>query len=177
MKKVLSLLLSVFLMSSNLVTSIHAEEDVLPEAEEPSEITEEQEEGEDTGETEETVTETEEIEEPEEETVSAEEELEEETVTETYGDYEYTSSGREITITKYNGRASSVSIPNEINGNRVVSIGPDAFNGNGLTELTIPENVNVIRGNAFAYCANLKKVYFNHNHFLFCTYEFSLIIA
>ena len=42
---------------------------------------------------------------------------------ETYGDFTYTVSGGEVTISKYTGSDTAVSIPNEINGIPVTSIG------------------------------------------------------
>lgn len=78
---------------------------------------------------------------------------------ETYGDYEYSISGSEITITKYNGSESYISIPSEINGIAVVAIGNSAFsNHDTLEQITFPDNIKSIGSNAFSGCDNLKNV-------------------
>ena len=87
-----------------------------------------------------------------------------------------------ITITKYTGTETSVVIPDEINGNKVVAIGDYAFSEmsnlkevefgenitsigyrafykcSGLTELKLPEGLKTIGEYAFQYCDGLTEV-------------------
>lgn len=103
----------------------------------------------------------------------------------TYGDFTYTISNGEVTITGYNGLGGEVIIPSEINGVNVTGIGdralcvfnspskviiPDTVTSIGneafcscryLTEITIPENVSDIGYNAFSSCTNLQIIYFD----------------
>jgi hypothetical protein len=53
-----------------------------------------------------------------------------------------------ITITLYRGDETELVIPGEIGGQRVTVIGPRAFAGKGLKEVSVPEGVDTI-----AYCA------------------------
>jgi hypothetical protein len=76
-----------------------------------------------------------------------------------WGDFTYTVSGGTITITKYTGTGGVVVIPSTIDGMPVVGIGDSAFDGcSGLTSVTIPNSVMVIRGSAFAVCTSLTSV-------------------
>ena len=100
-------------------------------------------------------------------------------------DYNYSiNTDGTVTIEKYNGLASEINIPSEINGkmvsnigyksfynkanirkvcvsNSVVAIGWLAFEGcNNLTSITIPNSVMSIGDSAFRYCDNLKDVYY-----------------
>ncbi|MDR3594157.1 leucine-rich repeat domain-containing protein [Clostridium sp.] len=59
-------------------------------------------------------------------------------------------------IKKYTGTDSTVVIPNQINGVKVVNIGEDAFiNGHSLTNITIPDSVTSIEKMAFTNCDKL----------------------
>jgi hypothetical protein len=62
-------------------------------------------------------------------------------------DFEFNGNG---TITKYAGWDTDVVIPATIGGKPVVTIGSSAFNGAGLTSVTIPEGVVDIGRRAFA---------------------------
>jgi hypothetical protein len=53
-----------------------------------------------------------------------------------------------VTITLYRGAETELVIPGEIGGQRVTVIGPRAFAGKGLKEVSVPEGVDTI-----AYCA------------------------
>ena len=44
-----------------------------------------------------------------------------------YGNYSYTVSNKEVTITEYTGNDSKVSIPSKIRGLKVTSIGEASF--------------------------------------------------
>ena len=64
-----------------------------------------------------------------------------------------------IEITKYNGSATELEIPSEINGKKVTSIGESAFWGSAnLTSVTIPNGVTSIKSWAFYGCPNLTSV-------------------
>ena len=74
-------------------------------------------------------------------------------------DYSYTSSGTGITITGYSGEGGAITIPDEIDGLPVTSIGDYAFRGcTGLTSVTIPDSVTSIGDRAFYLCTGLTSV-------------------
>ena len=69
-----------------------------------------------------------------------------------------------VEITGYNGSASNVDIPPEIDGKKVTSIGEEAFKScTSITCLTIPDGVTNIGKNAFYYCTNLAKITLTNN--------------
>ena len=73
-----------------------------------------------------------------------------------------TGSDGTVTITKYNGSASNVEIPNTIAGKAVTAIGDEAFSENeNLLSVTIPASVKTIGDYAFDVCYNLASVKFN----------------
>ncbi len=100
----------------------------------------------------------------------------------TYGDYTYTVSNGEATITKYTGSATYLTIPSSLGGYPVRTIGNSAFDYSdsfvtltipstvktienyafydcdGLQNLTVPGNVVSIGNHAFGYCDTLKTV-------------------
>ncbi|MDY2627961.1 MAG: leucine-rich repeat domain-containing protein, partial [Lachnospiraceae bacterium] len=72
--------------------------------------------------------------------------------------YSVDSDGN-ATITGYKGKASSIIIPEQIDGYTVVAIGGSAFKGNtGLTSVIIPDTVTSIGDEAFNGCTNLENV-------------------
>lgn len=77
----------------------------------------------------------------------------------TYGDYTYTVSSGEATITGYYG-TGAVTIPASLNGYPVTAIGDNAFNGSNteVTSVTIPEGVIRIGDNAFVNCTSLENI-------------------
>ncbi len=78
---------------------------------------------------------------------------------ETYGDYEYTVENDAVTITKYTGKGTAVTIPSKINGKTVTAIGWEAFEKcSTLTSVIIPNGVVNIGFSAFYKCSNLKSV-------------------
>lgn len=67
------------------------------------------------------------------------------------GDWEYVVLGNNtIRITKYSGEESHLTIPSEIDGNTVVSLGDHAFSYSRVTSVTIPNSVTSTDGNPFA---------------------------
>ena len=76
-----------------------------------------------------------------------------------YGDFNYEVFNNTVTITKYTGSATAVSIPSKIEGKPVTSIGEWAFGWcSSLTSVTIPDSVTSIREAAFRCCSSLKSV-------------------
>jgi hypothetical protein len=79
-----------------------------------------------------------------------------------WGDWTYTVSGSNVTITGYGGTNTEILIPDAISNMTVVAIGYAAFNphltvgGPGVptlpTKVTIPETVTDVGDNAFYYC-------------------------
>jgi hypothetical protein len=62
-------------------------------------------------------------------------------------------------ITEYDGTASSIEIPEKINGETITGIGNKAFSGNEyLTDITLPETVTSIGISAFSECSSLKSI-------------------
>ena len=79
----------------------------------------------------------------------------------TYGIYTYeVSSDNKVTITDCKESASgAITIPSEIDGKPVTSIGNGAFWGcTGLTSITIPNSVTSIGGEAFRGCTGLTSI-------------------
>ncbi len=82
-----------------------------------------------------------------------------------YGDYTYSRSGSQATITKYNGSEAVVEIPDNFGSYAtVVAIGDE--NGNSspfygketITTVTVPDTVKLIGYSAFRNCKGLKTV-------------------
>lgn len=83
-----------------------------------------------------------------------------ESVSATYGDFEYTlEDDFTCTITGYNGTASNVTIPSTIYGNKVTKIGYSSFEeNNNLMSVTLPNSIKYIDHYAFRSCENLKSI-------------------
>ncbi|MDE6751660.1 MAG: leucine-rich repeat domain-containing protein, partial [Eubacterium sp.] len=79
---------------------------------------------------------------------------------ETSGDYEYEIlDDGTVEINKYNGTASSVSVPSTVDGKKVTKIGSWAFSDcNSLTSVTIPNGVTSIEESAFSNCTSLTSI-------------------
>lgn len=78
---------------------------------------------------------------------------------ETEGDYTYTVTDGEATITGYNGAGGTVITPATLGGYPVISIGDWAFSRcTSLTSVTIPDSVVSIGRNAFNMCTGLSTV-------------------
>ena len=75
----------------------------------------------------------------------------------TFGDFQYTTSGLTATITKYTGTAASVTVPSKIDNYTVTKIAYSAFANNlSLTSVVISDTITEIGSNAFEGCAALK---------------------
>ena len=79
----------------------------------------------------------------------------------TYGDfnYEVSSNNSYVTITKYNGSASDLVIPESIDGIKVKEIGSYTFRYcTGLTSITLPNSLTYIGSDAFSGCTGLTSI-------------------
>ena len=79
----------------------------------------------------------------------------------TYGDYEYTvnDDGKTVTITKYNGSATDLTVPYSINGKKVTVIGNYAFYWcSSLVTVKLPSALLDIQQDAFAICENMSQI-------------------
>lgn len=77
----------------------------------------------------------------------------------TFGDFDYSVSNDEITITGYRGGASSLAIPELIDGKPVVAIGGFAFNQKAfLTNVVLPPSLRLISVGGFYECYNIRSV-------------------
>lgn len=85
-----------------------------------------------------------------------------ESVSATYGDFEYTiEDDYTCTITGYNGTASNITIPSTIYGNKVCKVGYESFkDNNNIRYVTIPNYVKAIDSAAFKGCHSLNSVTF-----------------
>ena len=74
--------------------------------------------------------------------------------------YDYTVDAEgNSTITKYNGYAHYLDIPEYIDGHKVVAIGSEAFKGNSyIQSVSIPDGVTKIKYGALCECSNLSIV-------------------
>ncbi len=85
-----------------------------------------------------------------------------ETETLIYGDYEYTITNDEVTITRYTGYDTEVVIPATIDGYPVKKIGRSAFKAClVLASIEIPKWVEEIDMYAFSECCSLSSISFN----------------
>lgn len=78
-------------------------------------------------------------------------------IAETYLDFDYSYFGASVYITRYNGPGGAVTIPGDIYGLPVVSVGGWAFAGcTNVTSIRMPNSVNYIAVFAFAGCTRLR---------------------
>lgn len=71
-------------------------------------------------------------------------------------------------ITEYNGSATEITIPSEIDGYTVTSIGIGAFIGTEIESVTVSENIRSIGYGAFAACPYLKDINIDANNAYYC---------
>ena len=77
----------------------------------------------------------------------------------TQGDFEYSVWNNKAEITDYTGSATQLSIPSELGGYPVTSIGDYAFYYcDSLTSITIPDSVTSIGDSAFQSCDSLASI-------------------
>ncbi|MBR4319363.1 MAG: leucine-rich repeat protein, partial [Oscillospiraceae bacterium] len=76
----------------------------------------------------------------------------------TFNELRYTIENGEVTISGFDAKTESVSIPSEIDGLPVTKIGGTAFYGSTLTSVTIPEGVTEIGSGAFWHSKQLTEV-------------------
>ncbi len=73
--------------------------------------------------------------------------------------WEYSLEGSNATITKYNGSAATVVIPNEIDGHKITKIGDNAFFDNpNLHSVIMSDNITEVGSYGFGLCENLRYV-------------------
>ena len=73
--------------------------------------------------------------------------------------YELIDSGTNVSITKYTGTGSNVTIPSTIGGKNVTSIGNFSFEScKSVTTITIPNSVTSIGMYAFMLCSSLTTI-------------------
>ena len=73
--------------------------------------------------------------------------------------FQYTIADNQVTITKFIGSQTEVSIPPTIEGKPIVAIGDSAFyNNTNVTFVTIPKGVTTIGNFAFRACSSLTSV-------------------
>jgi hypothetical protein len=83
---------------------------------------------------------------------------------ETSGDWTYSVTDNQATITGYSGDGGAVEIPASVNGMAVVKVGDEAFKDNtSVTSITIPNSVTSIGDYAFRFCSNLTSVTIGNN--------------
>ena len=75
------------------------------------------------------------------------------------GDFVYHEALGEYVISKYNGSATELVIPSELDGHKIDVIGENAFAYNEtLVSVTIPDGIKTIENNAFFGCVALETV-------------------
>ncbi|MGM9683018.1 MAG: leucine-rich repeat protein [Eubacteriales bacterium] len=73
--------------------------------------------------------------------------------------FTYTQEGGKATITGYNGKLSSISIPKSIAGYEVTAIGEGAFrslSSESVKKIVVPESVSAIGASAFEGCSDIE---------------------
>ena len=92
----------------------------------------------------------------------------------TSGDYQYYLEDNGAVIKKYTGTAAAVTIPSELDGNKVHTISREAFaNNKTITSVVIPTCIKVVAGSAFSHCVNLTSVSFSEGLEYLGSYAFT----
>ena len=63
------------------------------------------------------------------------------------------------TLTKYNGVLTEVTVPKQVNGIVVTTIGTNSFSSSSVEVVTLPSTVTLIYDRAFMNCSTIQKVY------------------
>lgn len=74
------------------------------------------------------------------------------------GSYNYTADGNGATLTRYIGKEKNVSLPKEIDGFRVISIGKETFRNTAVEAVILPEGLESIGWFAFYGCVGLQSI-------------------
>ena len=75
-----------------------------------------------------------------------------------YGDFTYTVSNDQVTVRGYKGSATTIEVPEQIDGKTVVGVGERSFeNCTFLEEITLPEGLEYI-GYDFIRGTNIKRI-------------------
>ncbi|MGN0793487.1 MAG: leucine-rich repeat domain-containing protein [Aristaeellaceae bacterium] len=70
-----------------------------------------------------------------------------------------------VTIVEYTGSAEELTVPAELNGMPVTSIGDGAFDRcDSLTSITLPDSIASVGSNPFSQCWNLQKINVSPEH-------------
>lgn len=78
---------------------------------------------------------------------------------ETEGFFEYSESAAGITIERYTGNETDITVPAEINGIPVTEIGSNAFNGCASVRIiSLPESITSVGESAFEKCTSLENI-------------------
>lgn len=81
--------------------------------------------------------------------------------TATSGNFTYSETDGEVTITKYTGSETSVTVPAQIDGMNVVAIADNAFKNNTtITSVTFSDGIKRIESTVFYGCTALKQINF-----------------
>lgn len=78
---------------------------------------------------------------------------------ESKSDFEYIKENGGITLTRYCGKSTSVTIPDKIDGTPVLKIGERAFSETSVKSVTLPSGCREIDWFAFYGCFSLSTVY------------------
>lgn len=76
-----------------------------------------------------------------------------------YNSFTYSINNGNASISKYNGTAENLVVPEKINGYPVTNIYGGAFqNNNYIKKVTIKSKITILYGRMFAHCSNLETV-------------------
>ena len=73
-------------------------------------------------------------------------------------EYEYIITNNEITLTKYTGNKTKLTIPQKINGYKVVGLEGTFSDNDSIKRVVIPEGITTIGSKTFYNCSSLQKV-------------------
>lgn len=80
-------------------------------------------------------------------------------VPEDKGDFDYTLKGGKAIITAYLGSKTKITVPETIDGYKVIAIGENAFYRNSyIKEVVLPKSITYIAENAFGVCTSLSDI-------------------